>query len=408
MTPIDPEEAARKKLLFEEKQRLSELPYFERDASDPDVGVLLSDRIRHYCGPDFQLISPMKELNLQPAAYGLRVGDNYTKNGERYTLNSGGVFEIEPYRVAIIQTLETLNLPDFLIGRWNIQISLAYKGLVWVGGAQVDPGFRGRLNCPIYNLSSEPVRLSYGDKLAVIDFVTTTPFLVTNTAAGEGSQAFQWWRRAKLFQEYNTSLQSGVAKDVQEIRDSVNASEERMSASVRAASAKTESKIDHIEARNDAFVVALFTVVAVLFAGLGVVATKGSDEASFFSSTNWVAAVALYFALRAYLCNSGQKVRPQEQTIASAEKRRFRLFWKPERVVELAVATLIVLASIGYHLLDARVSAKAIHDATEQAARATSALDRERGRVETEILLRQQADARLESLQQQLNALLKK
>ena len=181
-----------------------------------------------------------------------------------------------------------------------------------------------------------------------------------------------------------------------------------MSASVRAASAKTESKIDHIEARNDAFVVALFTVVAVLFAGLGVVATKGSDEASFFSSTIWVAAVALYFALRAYLCNSGQKVRPQEQTIASAEKRRFRLFWKPERVVELAVATLIVLASIGYHLLDARVSAKAIHDATEQAARATSALDRERGRVETEILLRQQADARLESLQQQLNALLKK
>jgi len=149
MTALDKEELAR--LLLKEKQRLAELPYFDADGADPDHGVLLSDRIEHYCGREFQLISPFEKEYLRPAGYDLRVGDNYSQGGQHYTLNDGGFLTIEPYQVAIIQTLETLNLPGFLIGRWNIRVKLAYQGLLWVGGAQVDPGFRGRLSCPIYN-----------------------------------------------------------------------------------------------------------------------------------------------------------------------------------------------------------------------------------------------------------------
>src|SRR5271166_2609804 len=115
------------RLLFKEKERLAELPSFERDAANPDQGVLLSDRIEHYCGPSFQLITPFKRGYLRPAGYDLRVGDNYSQNGEHYALNDGGSLTIEPYQVAIIQTLETLNLPAFLIGRWNIRVGLAYQ-----------------------------------------------------------------------------------------------------------------------------------------------------------------------------------------------------------------------------------------------------------------------------------------
>ena len=48
-------------------------------------------------------------------------------------------------------------MPRFLIGRWNIRVTVAYKGLLWVGGPQVDPGWVGHLFCPIYNLSDQEV-----------------------------------------------------------------------------------------------------------------------------------------------------------------------------------------------------------------------------------------------------------
>ncbi len=49
-----------------------------------------------------------------------------------------------------------------------------YEGLVWVGGAQVDPGYSGNLFCPLYNLSNRPVHLEFGETLFTIDFVRTT------------------------------------------------------------------------------------------------------------------------------------------------------------------------------------------------------------------------------------------
>jgi len=48
--------------------------------------------------------------------------------------------------------------------------------LLCVGGPQVDPGYVGHLFCPIYNLSDRPVTLRFGEELALMDFVKTTPF----------------------------------------------------------------------------------------------------------------------------------------------------------------------------------------------------------------------------------------
>ena len=86
------------------------------------------------------------------------------------------VLPIPPFDVAVIKTEETLNLPRFLIGRWNIRTRWAYKGLVWVGGPQVDPGYVGHLFCPIYNLSNKEVLIRKGDAIAVIDFIKTSTF----------------------------------------------------------------------------------------------------------------------------------------------------------------------------------------------------------------------------------------
>ncbi len=141
-------------------------------------GVLLSDEIEHYVY-SFKLIDPFDCKNLDPAAYKLTIGDEYSIGGERkrlYDESGKNEITIPPFEVAIIKTYERVNLPRFLIARWNIKVSLAYKGLLWVGGPQVDPGYVGYLFCPIYNLSNNNVTLKYKDPIAVIDFVKTTPF----------------------------------------------------------------------------------------------------------------------------------------------------------------------------------------------------------------------------------------
>lgn len=138
-------------------------------------GVLLRDEILYY-QRKCDLISEFDPDSLKPAAYQLRVGDQYSVEGEKKELGPGEYVEIPPFQVAIIKTRERVNLPHFIIGRWNIKVSKAYDGLLWVGGPQVDPGYSGYLFCPIYNLSDTPVKLDFKEQLAVIDFTKTTPF----------------------------------------------------------------------------------------------------------------------------------------------------------------------------------------------------------------------------------------
>ncbi|MGA2185788.1 MAG: hypothetical protein ABSH47_22445 [Bryobacteraceae bacterium] len=405
MTSADKEEID--SLLRREKERLADLPYFAGVPGDLDHGVLLSDRIEHYCGPDSKLISPFCREFLRPAGYDLRVGNNYAMSGKPYTLNDGGVLTIDPYQVAVIQTLETLNLPDFLIGRWNIRVGLAYRGLLWVGGAQVDPGFRGRLSCPIYNLSTEPVTLKHGEELAMIDFVVTTP-------VKSDSIAFQWWRRKIVFQQYNIALQSGVAHRLGKMDEKIDRADKKTSERLQEAAGGTSQRFESIQSRIDTFMTLAFTVVAVLFAGLGIIATKGSDDPSFVSSPVWVAVVALYFALRPYVVAFERNREDRKQTHRTTEAQAKQQDTSTEkwytlllpRPLEVVIASMIVFASFGFHIWHAHVSALEVRQAKEQASRAISALNQEKKIVETEIQLRRQSDERLESLQQQVNILL--
>ena len=174
------EENAEKSKRQREVERLREL----RDRRPPNEdgfdfqGVLLSDAIER-CVTAFDLIKPFNPDNLKPANYKLTIGNEYAINGVIHSLSdeSGkNEIKIHPFEVAIIKTHETINMPRFLIGRWNIQVSRAYQGLIWVGGPQVDPGYVGHLFCPIYNLSDQDVPLFKGESIAVIDFVRTTEF----------------------------------------------------------------------------------------------------------------------------------------------------------------------------------------------------------------------------------------
>ena len=139
--------------------------------------VLLDDEIEYYAKQSkYPLISPFDKANLKPARYQLTLGNEARVGGKTVRIDESNPLVIEPHQVAIVRTYETLNLPRFLIARWNLTIGMVYRGLLWVGALQVDPGWVGYLPCPLYNLSDDTVRINYQEKLFTIDFVRTTRF----------------------------------------------------------------------------------------------------------------------------------------------------------------------------------------------------------------------------------------
>lgn len=139
--------------------------------------VLLSDEIEYYCRhAEYPLIQPFNPDNLKPARYQLTLGNEARIEGGPVKIDEAHPLIIAPHQVAIVRTHEKLNIPRFLIGRWNLRVDMVYKGLLWVGALQVDPGWVGYLPCPLYNMSDKPVQIEFREKLFTIDFVRTTPF----------------------------------------------------------------------------------------------------------------------------------------------------------------------------------------------------------------------------------------
>lgn len=161
-----------------EDARWREDPRFKRVAKSWCGAVLLRDEIRYYV-KNHNLIDQesFKERNLKPANYNLTLGSEHRLGGKPVFLDKKNRYlSIPPFEVAVVGTKEKLRLPLFLIARWNIRVGCAYKGLIWVGGPQVDAGYEGHLYAPIYNLSNRTVMLELDEPFATIDFVRTTHY----------------------------------------------------------------------------------------------------------------------------------------------------------------------------------------------------------------------------------------
>jgi deoxycytidine triphosphate deaminase len=288
MSAKDPEPQTRRDT---ERKRLQEL-VDKRPKDDTAFrfsGVLLSDAIKQCCDA-FGLITPLNEANLKPANYKLRIGDEFAIRGKIYAISDTpgeNQIRIAPFDVAVIKTLETINMPRFLIGRWNIQVSKAYKGLLWVGGPQVDAGYVGNLFCPIYNLSDEPVTLFYGDPIAVIDFEKTTEFHEGTSKTYPGVLPDRI-----LFQDYEPeSLKSALATQVE---DKINT---------------FGGRLDFLSSRIDVFVGITVALLGILFAAGAVFLTEPDHPHWWEPGIFWICVIAValsgWAVLRPHAIDSG-------------------------------------------------------------------------------------------------------
>lgn len=254
---------------------------------DPDASVwetwqgavLLKDEIRRYCQDPIRLIIPFEDKRelLKPASYHLRLGSYYRIAGKDYELSDDSkILKIPRHGIAIVRTLEWINMPGFLVGRWNLKVKMVYRGLVWVGSLQVDSGYQGYLFCPLYNLSHREQELVYKEPLFTIDFVRTTRF--------DEAKGCELWKPSSPRPVDSAAdldpqgLTSAPMEEFKEMRKELNTS---------------KSVVERFQARIDSFQAIIFAVLGIIVAALSFVsisefADLGKAEPSGWQMATWI------------------------------------------------------------------------------------------------------------------------
>jgi deoxycytidine triphosphate deaminase len=303
-----------------EKELLKQYPCPKKDPLKT-VGVLLSNEIEYYVN-QFKLIDPFNQNNLKPAGYELTAGNEYSIGGETMRLfDEPGKNEIKipPFEVAVIKAGEKVNLPRFLIARWNIRVKWAYEGLLWVGGPQVDAGYVGPLLCPIYNLSDKEVILRLGEPLALIDFIKTTPFK-------KGCKEYERPPKRVVFDDYNPEkLKSALYTEAKKRIGDI------------------EKKVDTFGTRLDTYIGIIFAAISVIVAALSIFVSSGQQAnvsvPLWLYSSVILSITALIISIFAYT-----KARSKGYNVPgdNVEERIRKLAWRI-KILAIAVMALTII-----------------------------------------------------------------
>lgn len=270
---------------------------------DPDQNVwdnwqgaiLLRNEIARYCVEPIKLITPFEQQYLKPASYHLRLGAKCRVDGKDVELSYNCPrLTIPPHGIAVVTTLETLNIPGFLIARWNLKVKKVYEGLVWVGGAQVDPGYSGNLFCPLYNLSNRDVYLELGETLFTIDFVRTTLY-----DESKGCRLLEVERPTDTLGALDkVPLRSAPKEQFDAIREQLD---------------NTKENLDRFQSRIDSFQGITFTVLGIIIAALSFVSVSqftdmSAKNPSWWQITTWLVVLLSILILTAILAFAGIQI----------------------------------------------------------------------------------------------------
>lgn len=153
------------------------------DPDESDRGILLSNHIDRLCQQKLLISDNYERGNLRLASYTLRIGDNFIdSDGKQQCLtDKNESFVFQKNSIIFVTTKERLEIPFYIIARFNLRVNWVYDGILLGTGPQVDPGFSGFLSCPLYNLTDGDIIIRRGQNFATIDFEKTTALLANHT-----------------------------------------------------------------------------------------------------------------------------------------------------------------------------------------------------------------------------------
>jgi dCTP deaminase len=158
--------------------------------------MVLSDRtIKDEIARGRIIIEPLNPDCIQPASVDLHldkkllafkpqrlptyidVRRNLDHLNELVELDEDNAFFLNPGEFVLVSTLESITLPDDIVGRLEGKSSLGRIGLLIHSTAgYVDPGWQGHLTIELSNVAKLPITLYYKMKIGQISFLRlTTP-----------------------------------------------------------------------------------------------------------------------------------------------------------------------------------------------------------------------------------------
>jgi dCTP deaminase len=158
--------------------------------------MVLSDRtIKDEIAKGRIVIEPLNPDCIQPASIDLHldkkllafkpqrlptyidVRRNLDHLNELVELDEDDAFFLNPGEFVLVSTLESITLPDDIVGRLEGKSSLGRIGLLIHSTAgYVDPGWQGHLTIELSNVAKLPITLYYKMKIGQISFLRlTTP-----------------------------------------------------------------------------------------------------------------------------------------------------------------------------------------------------------------------------------------
>jgi dCTP deaminase len=173
--------------------------------------MVLSDRtIREEIGRGRIVIEPLSSDCIQPASIDLHldkklltfkaqqypafidVRRNLDHLNEVVELEEDNAFFLSPGELVLVSTLESITLPDDIVGRLEGKSSLSRIGLVIHSTAgYVDPGWQGHLTIQLSNIAKLPITLYYKMKIGQISFLKLTSSVDRPYGAAELGSKYQ-------------------------------------------------------------------------------------------------------------------------------------------------------------------------------------------------------------------------
>ena len=138
---------------------------------EPDLAVQLGS-----CSIDLRLGSDFRVFEHSRVPYvDLRSGGTSGDIMREIAVPDGEPFVMQPGEFVLAATIETLEIPDDLVGRLEGRSSLGRLGIIVHGTASIfDPGWIGRITMELGNLGRMPVALYPGMRICSFTFETLT------------------------------------------------------------------------------------------------------------------------------------------------------------------------------------------------------------------------------------------
>ncbi|SIS53082.1 Deoxycytidine triphosphate deaminase [Thalassolituus maritimus] len=128
------------------------------------------------------MIAPFDSQHLKGASYEAKIGNEViywdidTKKKIKISLESkGDYFTLPPNSIAYVQIQEEFDLPPYIALRFNLKIKHVYRGLLLGTGPLIDPGYKGKINIPLHNLTANSYQFEFNEGLIWIEFTKLSP-----------------------------------------------------------------------------------------------------------------------------------------------------------------------------------------------------------------------------------------